>query len=523
MSSELPRVTYSNIGLDFAPVHELLDRELPSLKASLLGKRCNNVIGADIEDFDGRTFDVVSPIDSEVVVGEFVEASVAAVDRAVAAARSAFPAWGDLQWQERVSALRRWRDVLEQRKLELAAAALIEIGKSRMEALGEAEEAVDIVDYYISEMERHDGYRQKLKGVIKGETTESLMRPIGVFAIISPFNFPLALAVNMLTGALITGNTVVFKPSPGCGLTGRLIVDSMLKAGLPEGVVNLVVGGDRVGQAMVSHADIDGIAFTGSNATGMAIFRTIHSSGHARPVIAEMGGKNPAYVTANADLAVAAEGVARSAFGLQGQKCSACSVAYVDTRVRGEFVERLIAFTEGLELGDPRQRGVFMGPVYNEASAGRFAAAVEEARRDGKILSGGERVTSRSLARGHYVKPTIVEMPTPGRLTREELFLPFLAIRSMAGLEEGLAEGNAVDYGLAAGIYTRDNTELKHFLNTAQAGVLYANRGSGATTGAWPGVQSFCGWKGSGVSHKGGLGPHFLPQFMREQSRTLMT
>lgn len=419
--------------------------------------------------------------------------------------------------------LRRWRDVLEKRKIELAAAALVEIGKSRMEALGEAEEAVDLVDYYISEMERHQGYRQDLRRAIEGETTESLMRPIGAFAIIAPFNFPLALAVNMLTGALVTGNTVVFKPSPSCGLTGRLIVDAALEAGLPPGVVNMVVGGDAVGQALISHPGIDGVAFTGSNATGMAIFRAMHSAGHARPVIAEMGGKNPAYVTANADLAVAAEGVARSAFGLQGQKCSACSVAYVDARVRDEFVERLVSFTDALSLGDPRRRDVFMGPVYNEASAARFVAAVEEARCDGKILAGGERVTDGDHVRGHYVRPTVVEMPTAGRLTREELFVPFVAVRSVACFKEALEEGNAVDYGLAAGVYTRDKSELDYFLNNAQAGVLYANRASGATTGAWPGVQSFCGWKGSGVSHKGGLGPHFLPQFMREQSHTLMT
>jgi 1-pyrroline-5-carboxylate dehydrogenase len=345
---------------------------------------------------------------------------------------------------------------------------------------------------------------------------------MGIFAVIAPFNFPSALVVNMITGALITGNTVVFKPSPGCGLTGRLVVDAFIEAGLPEGAVNFVAGGDEVGRRLIEHPHVDGVAFTGSHEAGMAIFRTFATGQYARPVIAEMGGKNPAYVTATANLDAAAEGIARSAFGLQGQKCSACSVAYVDARVKGEFLDKLAAFAGKLEIGDPRKRNVFMGPIYGEKSAERFAKAVREAKGAGSVRHGGERLRGDFMDRGYYLQPTVVDLPGEHRLTREELFIPFVAIRGFDRLEDAIAEGNRVAYGLSAGIYSTEDAEVDLFLDAAQAGVLYANRASGATTGAWPGVQSFCGWKGSGVSSKGGLGPYYLQQFMREQSHTLI-
>ena len=233
-----------------------------------------------------------------------------------------------------------------------------------------------------------------------------------------------------------------------------------------------------------------------------------------------MGGKNPAYVTAAADLDIAAQGVARSAFGLQGQKCSACSVVYVERSIRDEFVARLTRFAQQLKVGNPEERDVFMGPLYTPQAAARFRDNVQIAERDGRVIFGGH--FNDGGPGGDYAQPTLVEVPRGHALLREEQFLPLLALRCFDRLPEALDEGNAVRYGLTAGIYTADPGELDLFLDRAEAGVLYANRASGATTGAWPGIQSFCGWKGSGVSNKGGLGPHYLPQFMREQSRTIM-
>ena len=233
----------------------------------------------------------------------------------------------------------------------------------------------------------------------------------------------------------------------------------------------------------------------------------------------EMGGKNPAIVTESADLAKAAEGVARAAYGLSGQKCSACSRAIVLDRVYDEFAERLVAFTQTLRLGDPADGGVFLGPVINAESADRFSDAVAEARHAGNVAAGGARIDPA----GYFVEPTVVtDLPRGHDLTRRELFLPFLTVERVATLDDALAEANAPVYGLTAGIFSEDQAEIDRFLDAVEAGVVYVNRSAGATTGAWPGTQTFCGWKSSGSTGKGGLGPHYVPQFMREQSRTVV-
>jgi 1-pyrroline-5-carboxylate dehydrogenase len=235
-----------------------------------------------------------------------------------------------------------------------------------------------------------------------------------------------------------------------------------------------------------------------------------------------MGGKNPAFVTGSADLAVAASGVARSAFGLSGQKCSALSKAYVERSVMDDFLHVLLETAGKLVVGDPRQRDVFMGPVIDEEALERFAGASAAASSDGSILAGGNRLSGGLFDRGPYVEPTIVgDLAPDHRINRDELFLPFMSLLAFEDLGEAIADANRSAYGLTAGIYTKDSQELDLFLGTIEAGVLYANRASGATTGAWPGFQTFCGWKGSGITGKGGLGSWYVPQFMREQSHTI--
>lgn len=358
----LPRVTYSNVRADFSGVHALLDQRILAFQQAMLEREWpSRIAGAD--DQEGDPYEAPSPIDRRVTLGRFHAADTGAVDRAVAAARAAFAEWSRAGWSERVTVLRRLADELDARKYDLAVACLLEVGKSRMEAMGEAEEAVDLVRYYADEMEAHEGYAHPLRRAFAQEETGDVLRPVGVFAVIAPFNFPLALSVNMITGALITGNTVVYKPSPFAGLTGVLLMQAMEAAGLPSGAVNLVCGGAATGQALVGHPNVDGIAFTGSHRVGMGILRAMVAGPYNRPVIVEMGGKNPTYVTASADLDVAAEGVMRSAFGLQGQKCSAGSKVYVHEAVRDAFVERLLAATAKIRVGDPVDRVVFMGPL----------------------------------------------------------------------------------------------------------------------------------------------------------------
>ena len=254
----------------------------------------------------------------------------------------------------------------------------------------------------------------------------------------------------------------------------------------------------------------------------MTILRRAAASTATRPVLAEMGGKNPAFITATADLNVAALGVARSAFGLSGQKCSAASKAYVDRSIFDDFVGALIGTTNKLVVGDPRRQEVFMGPVINDEAQERLTRAAREADTHGTVLLGGKRLEGGLFDGGPYVEPTIVSgLPSGHRINRDELFTPFLSLLPFDDLEEAIADSNRSAFGLTAGVYTQDEQELGLFLNTIEAGVLYANRASGATTGAWPGFQTFCGWKGSGTTGKGGLGSWYVPQFMREQSHTL--
>jgi 1-pyrroline-5-carboxylate dehydrogenase len=516
----LPRVTYSNIGVDFSPVHDKLDRDIPAFKQTLGRFHPNRIAGR--ADEAGRRYEVRSPIDRRLLIGSFVEASSDAVDRAVAAARAAYPRWSGAPWQERVKLLRRAADILARKKYELGIACLLEVGKSRIEAMGESEEAHDLVAYYCDEMEANNGFARDMKRAFPQEATTLQLRPVGVFGVIAPFNFPAALSIAMMTGALLGGNTVVYKPSPQASLTGVLLVEALQEAGLPAGAVNLICG-EESGRALVDHPGLDGIAFTGSHQVGMEIFRKFAHGPYARPVVVEMGGKNPTYVSAKADLDLAAEGVMRSAFGLSGQKCSACSVAFVDRAVHDKFVDLLRAKTAKLKIGNPEERDVYTGPVIDVDAGVRFDSAVARATKDGTIAAGGKRLTGGLFDHGVYVAPTVVTgLPAGHPLVVDELFLPFLAVRPCDGLAAGIAEGNAVRYGLTAGVYTQDKAELELFFERAEAGVLYANRRSGATTGAWPGIQTFCGWKGSGVTNKGGLGPFYVPQFMREQSRTVM-
>lgn len=517
----LPRVTYSNVRADFSGVHDRMDAVLADFSARGLGLDWTNRIGGEARKGAAVTR-APSPIDIDLLLGVFHAADAALVDDAVRAARKAYGPWSHMDWRDRIAIMRRFADVVEETKYDLAAACLIEVGKSRMEALGEVEEAIDLIRYYAGQMEKNDGFVIALDRAFPNEETSDRLRPLGVFGVIAPFNFPVALSIAMMSAALIAGNTVVFKPSEWSGLTGGMIVAAMEKAGLPAGAVNLLFGGPEVGRAMSDHPGFDGFAFTGSHKVGTELIRKVAAGRYVRPVLVEMGGKNPTYVTGTADLDVAAEGVMRSAFGLQGQKCSAGSKVYVQEDVMQGFMERLLAATDKARIGDPRERTTFVGPVVNDAALARYMQACAEAQRDGQLPRGGARLTEGAFARGRYVTPAIAtHLPASHRLHKDELFLPFLTVQPFRSLDAALDDGNSVDYGLTAGCYARDEAEIELFLDRAEAGALYVNRASGATTGAWPGIQTFCGWKGSGASGKGGLGPHYLPQFMREQSRTI--
>jgi 1-pyrroline-5-carboxylate dehydrogenase len=344
-----------------------------------------------------------------------------------------------------------------------------------------------------------------------------------VFAVVSPFNFPMALATGPSSAAMMAGNTVVIKPSSASPLSGQNMLQAYIDAGVPQGVVNLVMGpGETVGQALQDHPGIDGIVFTGSYAVGMQLFRSF-SKTWPRPCIVEMGGKNPAIVTRNADLDEAAEGIMRSAFGFGGQKCSANSRVYVERPVHDELVRLLVEKTETITIGDPVIRENWLGPIIDQRAVDRHQQAVMEARRDGRVLIGGERLSDGDKARGFFVEPTVVGgLPADHRVFRDEFFAPLTAVHAVDSLDEALTLANDTVYGLTAGVYSEDQSEIQQFIDRIQAGVLYVNRRAGATTGAWPGIQAFGGWKGSGSTGKAGLSMYYVAQFMREQSHTIV-
>jgi 1-pyrroline-5-carboxylate dehydrogenase len=463
-----------------------------------------------------------SPIDTSVIVARFPQGTPADVSAALEGARRAYPAWSGRPWQERVAILRRAAETISSRMTELAALMSLEVGKNRLEAMGDAEESADLLRYYCDQIESARGFETPLAKLLPGEDTRSVLRPHGVFAVVAPFNFPAALAAGMAGGALVAGNTVVFKPSSEAPLTGLRLYEILAEAGVPPGVFQFVTGtGRALGDAFLDER-FDGIVFTGSKEVGLDLYRRF-AKPWPKPVIVEMGGKNPAIVTRQADLDKAASGVARSAFGYGGQKCSACSRAYVAAEVYDEFLGRLVAAAGKMTIGDPTDRAVYLGPVISAKAKATHQAALTEARRDGRIVFEGKVPDDAALARGHFVPPVIADrLPDGHRLWRDELFVPFLAVGRVASLDEALARANDTEYGLTAGIFSRDENEVRTFFDRIEAGVAYANRGTGATTGAWPGVQSFCGWKASGSTGKGGCGPWYVQQFLREQSRTIV-
>jgi 1-pyrroline-5-carboxylate dehydrogenase len=322
---------------------------------------------------------------------------------------------------------------------------------------------------------------------------------------------------------MVAGNTCVLKPARAGAMSAVLLMEAYRDAGVPDGVFNLVMGpGETVGAELAGSEAIDGIVFTGSYEVGMDLQHSF-SKAYPRPCIVEMGGKNPAVVMKSADLDKAAEGIMRSAFGFGGQKCSANSRVYVERAVHDELIGKLVEKTEQLTVGDPLLRDNWMGPVTDQRAVDRFDEAVTDARRDGAVYTGGENLADGTMGRGFYVEPTVVgNLPADHRLFRDELFVPFTAVCPIDSLDEALQLSNAVVYGLTAGVYSEDETEVDQFLNGMHAGVLYVNRRAGATTGAWPGVQPFGGWKGSGSTGKAALGPWYVAQFLREQSHTIV-
>jgi 1-pyrroline-5-carboxylate dehydrogenase len=519
-ATEVEKITYTATPEQIERMHETFDAALVEARGEF-GRTYPMLIDGEEREGTG-TFEVRAPADREVLIGRFRLGSERDVDEAVVAAARAFPEWSARPFGERVAVMRRAAALIRERKFRLASLLIVEAGKNRAEAIGEVEEGADLIDAYADQVVEHDGFETPLASLDPSERNRSVLRPFGVWAVLAPFNFPHALSAGMTSGALVAGNTVVFKPASATPLAGYELARIYHEAGVPGGAFNFLTGtGEEVGAALTRHPDVDGVIFTGSKEVGMALYKAF-STDYPKPCVTEMGGKNPTIVTSRADLDKAVEGVARSAFGYSGQKCSACSRVYVERPVYDEFVERLATRAGEMTVADPTERRAALGPVIDERAVARFEEAVAGAA-GGTIRAGGTRLTGEGFERGSFVAPTVVDgLPPDHDLFKRELFLPLVVVAPVENLDEAIRLANDSEYGLTAGIFSEDRSEIETFFDRIEAGVVYANRKGGATTGAWPKAQSFAGWKGSGSTGKGGLGPYYVQQFLREQSRTIV-
>ena len=516
------KVTYSTLASPDPELHRLYDEAVAQAKANF-GKTYPMFINGE-ERYAAKTFAKRSPVNLDWVMGHFQLGTAEDVQDAVAAARAAFPAWSGRPWQERVEIIRRAADLISDRLFVMGANMSLEIGKNRMEALGDVEETADLLRYNCDAIEKNNNFNFPLLSESPQHHNRSLLKPYGVWVVISPFNFPGALAGGPTGAALVAGNTVVLKPATDTPLTAWFLTECLRDAGVPAGVFNFLTGGGRVvGQGLIDHPDVAGITFTGSYDVGMHILRTFAQGRYPRPVIAEMGGKNPAIVSNKADLDKAAMGIMRSAFGLQGQKCSACSRVYVHQDVKAAFVDKLVALTRQINVGDPTVKDNWMGPVANQGAYEDYQRFVADLRSGGaNILHGGAVLPE--VGNGYYVAPTIADnLPQDHYLWQQEMFLPIVTITGFDDFADAMTKANNVEYGLTAGFFSQDDAEVQWFLDNIQAGVVYVNRPSGATTGAWPGYQSFGGWKGSGSTGKAAGSFYYVQQYMHEQSQTIIT
>lgn len=519
------KLTYATMFNPPEELHKGFDAAVVKLKQNL-GKEYSMIIDGK-DAFSPDKFEDHSPVNTDWVLAVMQKGNASRAQQAISAARKAFPKWSHTPWQERVKLVRKAASILEQRIFDLGAAMALEVGKNRMESLGDVQESADLMYYSALMMEQNKGFVKPMgKDPLVGydSTNVSVLRPYGVWLIVSPFNFPFALTAGPTGAALVAGNTIVIKPATDTAWIVRLYAECLRDAGFPDGVVNFCSGpGSTLGQALVDSPEIDGATFTGSFDVGMKMYRDFAQRNYVRPVILELGGKNPAIVSRHANLEDATTGIVRSAFGLQGQKCSAASRVLIEEPVYDEMLGRLKAMTEKLEIGDPTDRKNWLGPVINKSSYNDFKNFTEEINQGGgKFLTGGHVKTGGMFDKGYYCEPTFVtDLPFNHRLWQYEMFLPITTIGKVSNLDEAMKIANNVNYGLTAGFYGSDD-ETQWFFDKIEAGVTYANRPQGATTGAWPGFQPFGGWKGSGASGKNGGGLYYVQLYMHEQIRTLI-
>lgn len=460
----------------------------------------------------------VNPAKFNEVVGSVCVASTEHVDQAVAAARTAFRSWSATPARERAEYLRKTADRMRSRFFDLAALIVLECGKPWREATNDVCEAIDFLEYYAEQaIELED-----ISGAdVPGEENRFEYIARGVVGVIAPWNFPLAILTGMASAALATGNTVVLKPAEQSSVIAAQLMEIFQEAGLPDGAANFLPGyGETAGARLVEHPDVALIVFTGSRQVGLHInARAAEVSAQGTPmvkrVIAEMGGKNSIIVDTDADLDEAVLGTVYSAFGFQGQKCSACSRVIVVDNVYDQFVNRLAESVKSLIVGMPEEPGTIVGPVIDQEARDKILSYIELGKQEARLLVS---LDVNDLAeQGYFVPPTVfVDVKPDARIAQEEIFGPVLAVIRVKDLDEAIEVANATEYGLTGGIFSRSPEVLQRVRRELMVGNIYLNRG---ITGALVGRQPFGGFKMSGIGSKAG-GRDYLLQFVLPRTIT---
>ncbi len=456
-----------------------------------------NLIGGSWQDAaSGATFERRNPATGELVA-TYTKSSAADVDGAVAAAKHAYASWRLYPAPKRGEIIFRAAQILADRKEEFAREMTEEMGKVISEARGDVQEAIDMAFYMAGEGRRL--YGQTTPSELREKFNMSVRRPLGVCGVITPWNFPMAIPSWKILPAIIAGNTVVFKPATNTPRSAIRFVEVLVEAGLPEGVVNVVLGtGAEVGDAIVDHPDVPLITFTGSNATGRKV--AVRGAEHGKRVSLELGGKNAVIVMGDADLDLAVDGIIWSAFGTSGQRCTAASRIVAHRAIQKELVERLAARADAMQLGDGLDESVQVGPVVSATQLDRIEEYVGIGTGEGaRLVTGGTRETGGSLGGGHFMRPAIFDEVAPTmRIAQEEIFGPVASVIPVESLEEAIDVVNGVRYGLSASIFTANVNTAFRAMQDIDTGILYVNAG---TIGAEIHLP-FGGTKGTGNGHR---------------------
>jgi aldehyde dehydrogenase (NAD+) len=457
-------------------------------------KSYKNFIGGEwVASASGKSVANLNPADTQDVLGQVPLSTPDEARQAVDAAAAAFPAWRDLPAPKRGSILFRAMALLDKEKEELARLLTREEGKTFKESLGEVQRSVNILEYIAAEGRRMGG--RTIPSELPSNFCYTLRTPLGVVACVTPWNFPVAIPIWKIAPALVSGNTVVFKPATLTPETAVAVVSLFERAGLPKGVLNLILGsGGAVGNAIIDHPAVHAVSFTGSNEVGAGIY----ARGAARMirVQAEMGGKNPVVVMADADLDLAVESTATGAFGSTGQRCTATSRVIVEDAIADRFVERLAERAKKVSVGNGLEAAE-MGPAVDQSQLETDLRYIEVGRGEGaRLVTGGQRLAGPGLERGYFVEPTVFDGVTTGmRIAQEEIFGPVVGVIRVKGFDEAMAAANSVRYGLSASIFTGDNGNAFRFVDRIEAGIVHINSGTPGGEAQLP----FGGTKATGV------------------------